>query len=377
MSITRRVMQMDMKKIKKNLNKAWNRNLMHIGCFLLVVIVFLELLVFAISYKSGRIDIPISRYFITKILLPTAIQTLCIGIMYLVYKNKIPFLKDRQREGIMCYSLLFVVMICALANRYYHVLWVAPCVSLYLHSVYAEKKEVKKIYIITNLFVILCTILEFIKGDYQWDYLAMTVVCALGMMYIFYSVAKLLAGFHAEQLEYLQESYKQQDELIKELQIDPMTGLYNKNALFDKLKKFIKKKEKKQQISYLAMLDLDYFKRVNDTYGHVSGDAVICRLASLIKKYMNADIEGFRFGGEEFILLFQNNVKENVLFTIEQICKEMRESEFEFDLSLRVTLSVGIAEYEQEMSHEMWIQKADEALYYAKNNGRNQIKLAK
>lgn len=367
---------MNMEQIKKKLNKSWNKSLMKIGFLVIAVIFLLEMFVFAISYLTGITDIQVMEYFLKKIVIPTGIQLFLIGVMYFVYKSKSNYLKNRRKEIFLCYNLFFVLAICVLVNRYYHVLWVAPCACLYLLSVYADKKQVRVFFVITIIFVLLCSLLAFLDGQYKPDYLAMTIVCVIGMLYIIYAVAKLLAGFHSEQLEYLQESYIRQEELIKELQLDPMTGLYNKNALLKKINSVREGKNKKKQVFYIAMLDLDHFKRVNDNYGHVSGDEVIRCLASLIKKYMNADIEGFRFGGEEFMVFFRNNELKKVLFIIEQICKEMQESQFEFDKDFRITLSVGIAKFENGMNHEMWIQKADEALYYAKNNGRNQIKIA-
>ncbi|MBQ7067312.1 MAG: GGDEF domain-containing protein [Lachnospiraceae bacterium] len=368
---------MNMEQIKENLNESWNKSLMKIGFVLFGVSFGLEILVFVISYRSGIIESSVDKYFIKKILIPTGIIFFYMLIMFSIFKSKSSYLTNRRKEVFLCYSIFIVCVILAVANRYYQVLWVAPCACQYLHSVYANKKEVRQVYILTNIFVIICSVLAFIDGEYKVDYLAMTIACVIGMLYIIYSVAKLLEGFHSEQLEYLQESYKRQEELIKELQIDPMTGLYNKNALLDKISKNIMKKNKKKQTDYLVMLDLDHFKRINDTYGHVSGDEVICRLATLIKNNLNTDIEGFRFGGEEFIVLFQNSTIENVLLVTEAICINMRDSQFEFDLKLRITLSAGIAGLEYSMDGQSWIQKADEALYFAKNNGRNQIKVAK
>ena len=174
----------------------------------------------------------------------------------------------------------------------------------------------------------------------------------------------------------MRENFNRQEELIRELKIEPMTGLYNRNAMPEKIQRVVEENGMKQQESYVAMLDLDHFKNVNDTYGHVSGDLVICRAAALIKKHMNADIEGFRFGGEEFTLVFRNKTRDNVLSILEQIRREMEESHFEFDSKFIITFSVGVAAFENGMDWEIWIEKADEALYECKRNGRNQLRLA-
>ena len=368
---------MNLEQMKDNLNESWNKSLMQIGVSLVAIIFLLEMLVFGISYGGDQIDVMVTVYLVKMVVVPTVIDAILAFLMLLVYKCVSVGIIYRHKETILCYILFVMFAINAVVYRYFHVLWIAPCVCQYLHSVYADQKGVRRIYIITNLFAIVATLLAVFDGDYKWDYFAMTIICTLGMLYIIYSVARLLSSFHAEQLEYMQENYNRQEELIKELKIEPMTGLYNRNALPEKIDRIVEENGKKNQESYLAMLDLDHFKRVNDTYGHVSGDAVIRQAAALIKKHMNADIEGFRFGGEEFTLVFRNKTREKTLSIMEQICREMEESRFDFDSNLTVTLSVGVAGYEPGMNRETWIQKADEALYCAKRNGRNQIKIAK
>lgn len=367
---------MNLEQMKENLNESWNKSLITIGVSLVAVVFLLEMLVFGISYGGERIDISVSEYLIKKVFVPSGMNCIQLLFMFWFYKCETVDWICRHKAGLLCYSLFVMFATTALTYRYFHVLWIAPCVCQYLHSVYSGRKGVFQIYIITNIFVIVTIVVAIFDGEYKWDYFAMTAVCALGMLFIIYSVTKLLSGFHTEQLEYMQENYNRQEELIRELKIEPMTGLYNRNALKEKIDRIVQINEKKQQESYLAMLDLDHFKRVNDTYGHVSGDVVIRQAASLIKKHMNADVEGFRFGGEEFLLVFHNKTRERVLSILEQICREMEESQFDFETKLTVTFSVGVAAFETDMDCEGWIQKADEALYYAKENGRNQIKMA-
>ena len=367
---------MNLEQMKENLNESWNKSLMQIGASLVAVIFLLEMLVFGISYGGGRIEIPVGEYLAKAILLPSGMHVLIALFMFWVYKCESVKWIGKYKGTILCYSLFIMFAISAITYRYYHVLWIAPCVCQYLHSVYANKRGVRRIYLVSNIFAIATTLIALQDGDYQWDYFAMTIVCALGMLYIIYSVAKLLSVFHAEQLEYMQENYNRQEELIRELKIEPMTGLYNRNAMPEKIDRIVEENGQKKQESYLAMLDLDHFKHVNDTYGHVAGDMVICQAATLIKKHMNADIEGFRFGGEEFTLVFRNKTRDKVLSILEQIHREMEESQFDFDSKFSITLSVGVAGFETGMNREMWMEKADEALYDCKRNGRNQIKMA-
>ena len=366
---------MNLEQMKDNLNKSWNKSLLQIGISLVAIIFVLEILILGIYYSGNLLDGFLVKYIIRMVCLPTIIHVLIAYFMYRIYRCESVAWITKGKETILCYSLFVMLAISAYIFRTFHVLWIAPCVCQYLHSVYASRKGVMRIQIVNNLFIVLITYSAIKDKAYTWDYLAMTAVCALGMMYIIFLVAKLLLGFHAEQVEYMQENFNRQEELIRELKIEPMTGLYNRYALPEKINLIVEANSKKQQESYLAMLDLDHFKNVNDTYGHVSGDLVICQAANLIKKHMHADVEGFRFGGEEFTLVFRDKTKENVLSILEQIRREMEESRFEFDSKFKITMSIGVAAFKPGMDWEMWMDQADGALYDCKNNGRNQMKL--
>ena len=367
---------MNLEQMEEKLNESWNKSLMQIGVALLGAIFLLEILIMGIFYGGNLIEESLLTFIIRKIVLPLFVQIIIVYFMNKIYRCKSVAWIVKYKESILCYSLFVMFAFSALVYRFFHVLWIAPCVCQYLHSVYANKRGVRGIYLITNVFIVFTAYVAFKDGDYTWDYFAMTVVCVLGMMYVIYSVAKLLQEFHAEQLEYMQENFERQEELLRELKIEPMTGLYNRNAMPEKIKRIIDDNSEKPRESYMAMLDLDHFKNVNDTYGHVSGDQVIRHVATLMKKHMNADIEGFRFGGEEFTLVFRNKTKENVMSILEQIRREMSETSFSFDPKYTITISIGVAAFEIGMNEEQWVELADGALYECKRNGRNQIRMA-
>ena len=367
---------MNLEQMEENMNESWNKSLMQIGVALLGAIFLIEILIMGIFYGGNLIEESLLTFIIRKIVLPFIVQSVIVYFMSRVYKCKSILWIVKHKEVILCYSLFIMFAFSVWVYRFFHVLWIAPCVCQYLHSVYASRRGVRSIYLITNIFNIYTAYVALQDKQYTWDYIAMTLVCALGMMYVIYSVTKLLLEFHAEQLEYMQENFERQEELLRELKIEPMTGLYNRNAMPEKIKRVIDENNEVQKESYMAMLDLDHFKNVNDTYGHVSGDQVIRHVAALMKKHMNADIEGFRFGGEEFTLVFRNKTKENVMSILEQIRREMAESTFSFDKKVSITISVGVAAFEVGMNEEQWVALADEALYESKKNGRNQIRMA-
>ena len=151
---------------------------------------------------------------------------------------------------------------------------------------------------------------------------------------------------------------------------DGLTKLYNHNKIFELLDlEIIRAKRYKSTLSIL-MLDIDYFKKVNDEYGHQTGDVVLEQIAQEISKNIRTvDIAG-RYGGEEFLVIFPGISKEEAFIVADRISKSIEN--LQLKENLKVTISGGIAEYKNEMLLNL-IETADINLYKAKNKGRNRI----
>lgn len=162
----------------------------------------------------------------------------------------------------------------------------------------------------------------------------------------------------------------EQIQLIKNsAERDFLTGLYNRRYFFDHWRQVVKG----QETVALAMLDIDFFKKVNDRYGHDAGDQVLKNIATLLKKKVGNDVLTVRFGGEEFCLLWA--AEKNVAISkMNDLCQAVRESMAELSdgTSLKVTMSVGLYCGEKKDIGEM-IKQADECLYRAKEAGRDRV----
>jgi diguanylate cyclase (GGDEF)-like protein len=122
------------------------------------------------------------------------------------------------------------------------------------------------------------------------------------------------------------------------------------------------------------MLDIDHFKKVNDTYGHDIGDIVIKTLATTIKDYIKEDDLVARFGGEEFCIVLKENSSEEAISFFNNLNKKINDIKIKIsqDEYISFTTSVGLCTLKKETLQEM-INSADKLLYSAKNNGRNQV----
>lgn len=156
-------------------------------------------------------------------------------------------------------------------------------------------------------------------------------------------------------------------------QIDGLSQLYNRRYWEICLQKEFDRYARYGSTTSLVMLDIDHFKAINDTYGHQAGDRVIQNVSHIIKKSLRETDCAGRYGGEEFGVILANTPAENALFFAERLRKKIEQSEIMYEEQLiKVTISLGICDIKPDMTDcDIWLAQADQALYQAKEAGRN------
>ncbi len=163
--------------------------------------------------------------------------------------------------------------------------------------------------------------------------------------------------------------------LLKKTITDPLTKLYNRNYLFSYLEEMIPKSKEHGFPISLAVIDVDFFKRINDTYGHLIGDCVLKELSSILFHSFRANDCVARYGGEEFVVVMPFSTLHDACKKLEKVREQIKEHVFcrSENRSLKVTVSVGVTEYRDSMSIEEFIKRADENLYEAKRSGKDRV----
>jgi diguanylate cyclase (GGDEF)-like protein len=156
---------------------------------------------------------------------------------------------------------------------------------------------------------------------------------------------------------------------------DPLTGLYNRRYLADALKRELTRVKREGQSMSLIIADIDYFKKVNDTYGHEAGDQCLMAVAQLFAISCRGSDIACRYGGEEFLLVLPNTSNQTALQRAEEIREKCADLNVVYnDKTIRFTISLGVSAYPVDgEEHEEIIIKADNALYQSKQNGRNRV----
>lgn len=157
---------------------------------------------------------------------------------------------------------------------------------------------------------------------------------------------------------------------------DGLTELYNHRYFQEQMKLNVENSKRYGNEFSMIILDIDFFKKFNDTYGHQSGDAVLRQVAQTLKKSVRATDIACRYGGEEMSIILPNTGKNVAHSTAEKICERVSSNKFKLqgDKEVSVTISLGVSTYPHDgQTPSELIEAADKRLYNAKNNGRNQV----
>jgi diguanylate cyclase (GGDEF)-like protein len=174
----------------------------------------------------------------------------------------------------------------------------------------------------------------------------------------------------------LQELESANQELERKNVLDELTGLYNRRFYDQKILAEYRRSRRNLTALSLVLIDIDHFKVVNDTHGHLAGDQCLIWLAKHIQQSLKRSADkAFRYGGEEFCLILPNSDAQGALLVAEQLRLQLCDQVFQFqNIDIALTISCGICTYHQQadIGPEQIFSGADKALYQAKHNGRNQ-----
>jgi len=173
------------------------------------------------------------------------------------------------------------------------------------------------------------------------------------------------------------ELHKTNIDLTDKVYLDPLTGIYNRRFLEENLKSITHSLKRSIDVLSVMMIDIDYFKKYNDTYGHGEGDACLIEVAEAISKTLHRP-EDFaaRYGGEEFTVILPHTDENGARFVAEKLLENVRalnipheKNEAADHVTISIGLTTGNASYPQD--GDDFIKQADKALYMSKQNGRN------
>lgn len=190
-----------------------------------------------------------------------------------------------------------------------------------------------------------------------------------------HGVARNLLYILSQRVRYGNLAISDSRKVIRQLEhfamIDPLTGLYNRRWMNQMFEREFQRCLKSDAPLCLIMMDVDYFKKYNDRYGHLGGDEALCFIGKMLRDQLRPNDMMTRYGGEEFAMLFPRVTLENTINVAERIRKTIETASKEHLPSAPITVSLGIGQMAAGDTLQAVIAKADAALYRAKNTGRN------
>ena len=164
---------------------------------------------------------------------------------------------------------------------------------------------------------------------------------------------------------FLKYALSLEKKIMNESRTDELTQISNRYGLYDC---FNQESDKRNKV--LALFDIDDFKKINDTYGHIAGDYILKQVAEITVNTLKDDFV-CRYGGEEFVIVLD---KDNYLDKLENLRKSIEQETFEYENNKhKITITVGTAPYSKDISLEKWVELADEKMYTGKNTGKNKV----
>lgn len=347
-------------------------------CFQLSTVL---IIIYLLDY-SNFIYMPISKNVLSKICMISLYLGAVLVSIYLnkAYKMKAILFCSCANLGIILLGALFTRGYATFRILYSYtnlllliniLLWIVGSFKNFENSY-----EDKIIFIGSSLIVIFAVkdvygILNGRTGFVSYTVFALLIFC-LGVVFI-----SLINYLNLQNTVYINAiAYKEQKENYKNLSItDPLTKLYNQRYLYEYLNEISSK-----EIDTFSLLfcDLDHFKRINDTVGHKSGDLILIEVANIIKQTINLKGLAFRYGGEEMVVILENMNSFKAYEVAEEIRKSISSSKYikRIYSNFPVTMSIGISSYPTDSENiDSIIEKADKAMYYVKQIGRNSTKI--
>ena len=255
----------------------------------------------------------------------------------------------------------------------------------YVHYVYNSGKLSKFITVFTSLFsALVFFVLRGITWKWETGELSVNYILTPQQMHGFFVFNSIIVFsiIVFVMTQFTANASKSQHDLQSQADSDELTRMYNRHKMRDVLDNVQQNSGKKLSQWATAILDIDDFKHINDTYGHEAGDFVLKNMAEIMKNVASSmdpsRITVGRWGGEEFLVVQEIKTSENGLEKILVTLNRMKDAICNYDFNynqkhIRITITVGCCVNENDMSIAATIRKADDRLYYGKNHGKNQI----
>lgn len=284
----------------------------------------------------------------------------------------IPRIPREQKNKTIVIAALITSLVVAIIHKEYIVTSCAFIFPIILSASFNEKKLLHASFA-ASIFILFCVGLAFWLDKNITLTTSINLFVLFGFSFISYLCGVISINFSEQSYQLIEAQATQNAKLRRDALHDQKTGLFNHKTFTTHLEKSIAEFQAETPLC-LAMLDIDNFKNINDTYGHDEGDEVLIALAQALRSHCPEGVTAYRYGGEEFSVIFQGVGLADAVSLVQKMLEDFRNLKFDFT-DQPITFSAGVTEYRAGVTKDDFFDQADDTLYAAKHAGRNQIKV--
>lgn len=353
--------------------KKYSKSVMTLSAILIILILVGEFVSVHYMNYSGILEIGFMEKMKRKLIVPGIlyISTFIIGLVLL--KNKKLTI---TQKSIVPIAVVTVICLVFLVNNNKNSLSILSLVLPIILAVLNAETEVevtkRNAFACIGITSLVAAILFFKNYGLGYEYI-MNLFVALEFLIALILICSILCELERTRNDMLVASIKEKEYYHEKATIDGLTKSYNRASYNET----INENFDKYDILSLAVIDIDKFKSINDTYGHANGDVVLRILGKILNNINSEDTYVARYGGEEFVILFFGKTKEQAFKTVEKLKDKFTNHTFKELNNHHVSFSCGIAQKNKKSTQKSLFEAADKALYEAKEKGRNRIIISK
>ena len=356
----------------------WNDKIIQVGIITYVITIFIELLLFKLYKPTAWCSR--KQYFNGIILTPTIFQG--IALIYIIFIAKVlrQFVNQYITTMLIIIGEVAYTLVAVAVHTSVEFMCIVLMYPIVFTSAYKDRFFCWYTCAISILGYILLKFGVIPSVEYR-IYNSSLVYCIIfTTLLVFIAIWSLVMKKINIEFDTNAEKLREEASIMKTAaEKDSLTNLYNHNSFYERLNERIDKIKQEEKL-HLIVVDIDNFKSIYDTYGHIAGDKVIIHLSHVIKKTLNKFDFASRYGGEEFVGVY-NNISENEVMSIaNKIKDECRDAIIRYKASgdelfnIKYTVSIGVTSYIKEIkSAAQMFDCADKGLYKAKKTGKNKV----
>ncbi|MGE4213925.1 MAG: GGDEF domain-containing protein [Anaerotignaceae bacterium] len=354
----------------EELYEKWRNVLFYTNLGMSAFVFIVEVLMYFVLARGNLILQPLPEYLTKFLILPTIINCVVICVGYIALKRACPKMKFINYIPVIQMSVICMVIACT--HSFFSVTQCIFCIPIFTTLIFNDKTMTKRVAVINFLFLIFV----FISRKYSATnatmiaYLFPEALVSFSFTISVYIVCNILINYQEEKDMLIVKGYVHKIRMQEMLNKDQKTGLYGHTALLNTLKRKTSVEDGCAEEFALVIIDVDDFKKVNDTYGHAMGDQIIIALAELMKKHCGDKHLPARFGGEEFAIILNEQEKNYCFNFVEKLRKDFALITNDI-INETVTISCGIATWTPSLTSEKLFNNADSAMHQSKTTGKN------